>query len=250
MTHIITIANQKGGVGKTTTAAHVAHGLALMGKEVLLIDLDPQGQCAAALGLQQESGVFQLLVAQLPARQVIRRSGREGLWFLPGDKQTSTAQIVLNAQQAPISFLRDALRPLQKNGLAYIICDVAPSIGGLQEQALYASDLVLVPCATDFLAAQGAGQVMQTLGQLHHKADWDGRLLGVLPTFYDSVTKETQATLRDLQARFEGAVLDPIHRATALRECAAEGKTIFEIDGDSRPAKQYAAVVHKILEVS
>src|SRR4030042_657647 len=99
MTTTITIANQKGGVGKTTTAVNLAHGLVLKGKRVLLVDLDPQGQCATILGLRPEPGAFNLLVAEQPLDQVIRSTDREGLYILLGDRKTATAQTVLNVQR-------------------------------------------------------------------------------------------------------------------------------------------------------
>ncbi len=248
-TKIIAIANQKGGVGKTTTATSLAHGLALAEKSILLIDLDPQGQCATALGIRQEPGAFNLLVAGLEPKQVTRYA-REQLWLIPGNKETSTAQIVLNAQRKPISHIRSVLAPLTRNGLDYIIFDTAPSVGGLQEMALWASDLVVVPSATDFLASQGVGKIVKTLQVLTNEQKWRGRLLGILPTFFDDVTRESQDTLADLTKAFTHFVLPPVHRATVLRECAARGQTIFEIKGQHRAATEYSALFHKVLELT
>ena len=249
MTTKIAIANQKGGVGKTTTAVSLSHGLSLAGKTVLLIDFDPQGQCATALGVRQESGTFNLLVAGLAPKQVIRYA-REHFWLIPGNKETSTAQIVLNAQRRPISYIAQTLSPLTRNGLDYIVFDTAPSVGGLQEMALWASDLVVAPSATDFLSAQGVSKIIKTLQVLTAEQKWRGRLLGILPTFYDDVTRESQETLADLKKTFGEYILAPIHRATVLRECAARGQTIFEIDSKHRAAEEYSALIHKILQVT
>ncbi len=251
MNTVIAIANQKGGVGKTTTAVTLAHGLALKGKSVLLVDLDPQGQCATALGVEQAPGVFHLLIANQDPNLVVRPTGRERLQLLPGDKQTSVAQIVLTAQQQPVSLIAERLRPLAKSANSrYIIFDTAPSVGGLQEQALWAASLVLIPCAVDFLSAEGVGKIVETMDVLRQRAGWSGSLLGVLPTFYDEVTRESLATLDDLRKAFGEAVLPPVHRATILRECAAEGKTVFEVDGQSRAALEYSSLVHRVLEVT
>src|SRR5512142_2753399 len=114
-TKVICIANQKGGVGKTTTAVSLAHGLARKGKQILLIDLDPQGQSATALGRSPSMGVFYLLTMGLTApetafvKSLIQPSAREGLWLLPGDQQTMAAQTVLNAQDKPIACIRDSI---------------------------------------------------------------------------------------------------------------------------------------------
>ena len=150
-TKVICIANQKGGVGKTTTAVSLAHGLSQRGRRVLLIDLDPQGQSATALGRNPEPGAFYLLTMGCTPQETtfvqswVRFSGREGLYLLPGDQQTMAAQTVLNAQDKPISAIRQSIQRFFKDGLHYIIFDTAPSVGGIQERAVWASDLVIVP---------------------------------------------------------------------------------------------------------
>lgn len=249
MTRTITVANQKGGVGKTTSAVNLAHGLVLQGKRVLLVDLDPQGQCATILGLKSEPGAFNLLVAEAPFTQVMRLTDRKDLMVILGDRKTSTAQTVLNVQRSPITFTHSKLvLPAQKDNIDFIVIDTSPSVGELQEQALWAADGVLIPCAVDYLATDGVYNIAQSLKRLHEEFKWQGRILGVLPTFYDTVTRESKATLQDLQKRFGGSLLSPVHRATILRECAVEGKTIFEMAPESRAAKQYASLVEHVLK--
>jgi chromosome partitioning protein len=244
---IITVANQKGGVGKTTTAVHLAHGLVLKGHKVLLVDLDPQGQCATILGLKQEPGAFNLLVSELPYNEVIRLTDRPNLYVILGDRKTGTAQTVLSVQRSPIAYTNNKLRvPAQLDGIRYIILDTSPSVGELQEQALYAADAVLIPCTVDYMASDGVYNIEQTLKRLRTEFDWKGGTIGILPTFYDDVTRESKATLQDLKKQFGELVLNPIHRATILRECAVEGKTIFELDPRSRAARQYQNLVDTI----
>ncbi len=253
-TTIICIANQKGSVGKTTTAVSLAHGLTLNGKKVLLIDLDPQGQCATALGRSPEPGAFYLLTMGVTPQETtfvqswVRFSGREGLYLLPGDQQTMAAQTVLGAQHQPISAIRYAISRFFREGLHYIIFDTAPSVGGIQERAVWASDLVLVPTATKFLSADGLAKVLHMMSVLQVKKNWRGNLLGILPTFYDEQTRESKATVDDLHERFNRGVLEPIHRSTLLRECAAQGQTIFEIDPLCRAAKQYQALTQFVMK--
>jgi len=248
MTATITVANQKGGVGKTTTAVNLAHGLVRAGKRVLLVDLDPQGQCATILGLKQEPGAFNLLVADVPADQVIRATDRPEMFVVLGDRKTATAQTVLEVQRTPLSYTQTKLAPAsQSDRYDYVVIDTSPSVGELQEQALWAADGVLIPCAVDYLASDGVFNIAETLKRLHDEHNWGGEILGVLPTFYDDVTRESRATLQDLRKRFGKVLLGPIHRATILRECAVEGKTIFELAPESRAARQYDDLTQFVL---
>ena len=253
-TKIICIANQKGGVGKTTTAVSLAHGLSQKGRRVLLIDLDPQGQSATALGRSPEPGAFYMLTMGNTPHETtfvqswVRFSGREGLYLLPGDQQTMAGQTVLNAQDKPISSIRQSIQRFFKESLHYIIFDTAPSVGGIQERAVWASDLVIVPTATEFLSADGVSKVLLMMSILQEKKNWRGNLLGILPTFYDEQTRESKATMDALRERFDASVLTPIHRATLLRECAAQGQTIFEIDPLCRAAKEYQALTQLVMK--
>ena len=249
MTTLITVANQKGGVGKTTTAVNLAHGLVLEGKRVLLIDLDPQGQCATILGLNPESGTFNLLISDIKLSETIRLTDRENLLVILGDRKTATAQTVLSVQRNPISYTHNKILPAVENeGIDFIIIDTSPSVGELQEQALWASDGVLIPCAVDYLASDGVFNIALTLKRIHDEFNWQGKIIGILPTFYDEVTRESKATLEDLEKRFGNLLLPSIHRATILRECAVEGKTIFELAPNSRASKQYQNLVHTIID--
>jgi len=253
-TKVICIANQKGGVGKTTTAVSLAHCLSQKGRRVLLIDLDPQGQSATALGHNPEPGAFYLLTMGSTPQETtfvqswVRFSGREGLYLLPGNQQTMAAQTVLNAQDKPISAIRQSIQRFFKDGLHYIIFDTAPSVGGIQERAVWASDLVIVPTATEFLSADGVSKVLLMMSVLQEKKNWRGNLLGILPTFFDEQTRESKATMENLKERFDASVLPPIHRSTLLRECAAEGKTILEFDPVCRAAKEYQTLTQHVLK--
>lgn len=240
---VITISNQKGGVGKTTTAVSLAHYLARKGNKVLLIDLDPQGQCATNLGLKQEQGAFYLLViAQVSPRDVNfirdvqRESGRENLSIIPGDQMTGSAQTTI--MEKPISHIRETLRAFQ-NSVDYVIFDTSPSLGGLQERAIWAADSVVIPCATEFASLESAANTIKTMQGLRTEKGWKGGLLGILPTFFDDKTRESRNSMKDLHDQFGDKVMPPIHAATVLRECWSTGQTIFEYAPDSRAAQEY-----------
>lgn len=261
---ILTISNQKGGVGKTTTAVSLAAGLARQGKEVLLIDLDPQGNAARALGMEPEQGTFVLLTMGVDAfgtqyvKQFVRNTGRDRLWLIAGNSQTSAAQITINALDKPVSHIRDCLRRFMNNGLDYIICDTSPSLGGLHERALWAADLVIVPTAADYLSTDGVHQMLDNLARIEREKGWKGALLGVLPTFVEDNIREYRSGLKDLRAlmakksgrpqdQLGDLLLPPIHKAATLRECPSMGVTIFEKDPESRSAQEYEQLVKLVL---
>ncbi len=251
---VITISNQKGGVGKTTTSVNLAHCLALHGAQVLIIDLDPQGQSATKLGMDGEMGAFYFLTtAQCSPTEVvfvkqwIRDTGRDGLKLIPGNSMTNSAQMILGAQERTISYIRDLLKLFMKEGFDYIVFDTSPSVGGLQERAIWASDLVIVPTATEYASLDALAKTIETMRALHETKSWRGGMLGILPTFLDG-TRESKNSMEDLQSEFGDKVLQPIHKATVLRECWSEGKTIFEHAPESRSAQEYAALAKTVLK--
>jgi chromosome partitioning protein len=254
MGKIIAISNLKGGVAKTTTAINLGHGLALRGKQVLMIDLDPQAHISAALGLQPEAGVFYLLTMGLKAHEnefvkgYVRSTGRERLWLIPGDASTNHAQLVLDGKKAPFDAIREALGRFRgEYRFDYIILDTAPSVGGILERALWAADLVIVPTTCEYLSTDSVKQMKEMLEKMGREDGWRGRLMGVLPTMLHDQIKEHKAALEDLRKGFGDQVLGAIHRAAVLAECPGENRTIFEKDAGCRAAKEYAALVKAVL---
>ena len=251
---IIVIANQKGGVGKTTTAVNIAHGLAERGKEVLIVDFDPQGHAATALGLKSEPGAFYLLTMGTGAqetvflKQFIRNSGRDHLWIIAGDRETSAAQIMINAKDQPISWVRSSLERFSHSNLDYVVVDTSPSVGGIQERALWAADLVIVPTGPEYLSTDSVRKTIEMMETLKQQKAWKGHLLGILPTMLQDQLREHRASLEDLQKKYADLILPAIHRAAVVAECPGEAKTIFEKDPTSRAALEYNEIVKLVLK--
>lgn len=237
------MANQKGGVGKTTTAVSVAHGLALRGFEVLLVDLDPQGQCASVLGLERGPGVFDLLVGGRAVRDVVVGTGRERLWLLPGNKRTTTAEVLMAIERRGVESLGEALvGGLNLSRTGYVVVDTAPSAGALlQGGALFMADVVVVPVAVNFLGLQGVAGVLETLRAV--RSGMGMPEVRIVPTFFEERRLECDAALGQLRQRFGDGVTGVVHRATVLEGGPARGKTIFEYGGGTRAAREYGELV-------
>ncbi len=219
---ILTIANQKGGVGKTTTAVTIAHGLAIAGLRTLLVDLDPQGHVAFSLGLPKEPGFYRLIVDEEPPDKVIVPA-RENLEIIPGDKRTEKAKRTIVVSNFPTEAITCALKDVEQD---VVILDLAPSLDVLHVSALMASDWVLIPTRLDAMAVDGVNEVLRSMGEVVER----GRRLGysILPTFFDRTTHETVVQFQTLVETFKERVWPPIPQDTRAREAPAYGKTLWE----------------------
>lgn len=249
---IYTIACGKGGVAKTTTAISLASGFAAKEKPALLIDGDPQGQVSRGLGLQMEPSMWSWIVAGRPFTETIKPSGRNGLSLIPGDWQTAEAQTLLALRQAPLNYFTLALRPLHKSNLRGIFFDTSPSLGGLQERALFAADFVIIPTACTFLGVDAVASTYATI-ESNYNQGWKGEILGFLPTFYDAREKDSKESLEELRAIYgEGgwghAIFEPIRARTVLKGCSANGQTIWEYAHDSDSWHDYGNLLNRVLE--
>ncbi len=251
MTRIITITNQKGGVGKTTTAIHLAHGLALAGKRVLLVDLDAQAQAGIAMHIPPADGAFFLLTMGLDrgATEYIRAQMKEvrpGWRLLPASKRLAGVEPALPSPA--VSWLAETLKRFERD-FDYIVLDTAPTVNRLQVLAMWAADWVIVPAAPEPLSANSIQKVVQTLTGLKKQHHWQGGLFGTLPTMYRERVREHAETLADYRHRFgEALVLPPIHLAARLAESPAYGQTVFERSPTDRAAREYSALVQAVLK--
>lgn len=228
----LTFLNQKGGVWKTTTAVTVAHGLALQGRDVLLVDLDAQGNVADALGMSalkksgEADGLYELLIRER-GLQAVRPSGRPRLDVILGHKKTLQAKQILAGMDFREYLLRNALAEIASE---YDVCllDVAPGVDVLQIGALVAADFFVIPVALSHLAVVGAMDALGTVVSLQKVGAFRGKFLGVLPTHWERQTNESDLQLRAMAQQFKRLVWPAIPMDPRAKEAPRLGKTLWE----------------------
>lgn len=229
MTTTIIFSNQKGGVGKTTSAVTIAHGLAIRGYRTLIVDLDPQGHVSLALGLEKRPGLYKCIVDEANLSECITQA-RLNLWILPGDKTTERVKRYVTSmdyrEQVLSNLLLDAVR------FDFVVLDMAPSLDVLHVAGLVASDFMIIPTKLDPMAVDGVNEALKSYAEIVRRGGniQDYR---ILPTFFDRVTKETAIQLRDLTANFGERVWPPIPVDTRAREAPASGSTLWEFSPQS-----------------
>ena len=257
MTQVITISNHKGGVGKTTSAAHLGHALSLLGKNVLLVDFDPQANLTTFFNIPRSDAASYLLTLGLGAGetgliQSLVAPVRERLNLLPASSGLSGAQAQMNAAGKGINWVRQALERFFRHDLHYIVIDTNPSASGIQERAVWAADLLIVPSQAESLSVSGVGSMMQMAKTLRENFAWRGRVLGVLPTMVRGdgtafMPREHRASLEEMRGSLGASLLLPVvpDRAS-VKECAAKGQTLFEFEAGSPVALAYQQVAKLI----
>ena len=243
MPRTIAIANQKGGVAKTTTAITLAHGLARRGYTVCLVDLDAQGNASVALGRQPTPGLSRLLRSQATLAEVLVEA-RPNLWLLPGDTTTAELKNELAGRAFRERILARALAGLTTD---YVILDTGPSRDLLHTMAAMASDEMIIPAALDHLALVGVAQQLDSLSEVRDNGH-PLEVTAILPTFYDSVTRESATNLQHLAQTYGDLVLPAVPRTTRLREAPAYGQTLWEYLPDGAPAWiSYSYLLRRVL---
>jgi chromosome partitioning protein len=233
---IFAVLNQKGGVGKTTTAVTIASALARLDYATLLVDLDSQGNVADSLGLETGDDLRRLLSPdlRLPLAQVVTPSGRPNLDVIRADKTTAVLKQILAGVDLREYVLADALA---RNDYDAIVFDCAPSVDLFHIAALVAADYIVIPTRLDKLAVNGVRDALQTLASLRRISRC--QLAGIVPTFYERTTAESHLQLTHLAQTFGQRVLPPIPQDTRCREAARVGKTLWEYDPATRSLSGY-----------
>lgn len=251
MAHIISIVNQKGGVGKTTTAINLASYLSALGKFVLLVDIDPQANATSGLGIDHknlEASIYDSLLGFKNIREIIVPTRLEGFKLAPATLNLAGANIELVNESHREFKLYDVLLEV-RNDYDYILIDNPPSLGLLTINGLVAADKLLIPVQSEYYALEGLGQLLNTINLIKENLRGEIDILGAILTMYDSRNKLSKDVLQELYRYFPNKIFrSVIPRNVSLAEAPSHGLSILEYDSKSRGAKAYERLAREILE--
>ena len=250
MGRIIAIANQKGGVGKTTTAINLSASLALSEQRTLLIDCDPQGNTTAGIGFPKDPArrtLYNALILGEPLEKIILKTQIEGLDLLPADKNLVGAEVELVSAETREYQLKKLLEQI-KDAYTYIILDCPPALGLLTLNALTAADSVLVPIQCEYLALEGVSELLDTLMRIRRTLNPNLAVEGIVLTMYDERTTLSKQVASDLRSFFGAQVFESvIPRNVRLAEAPSHGKPIHFYDIHSRGAEAYINLAKEVI---
>ncbi len=245
---VITLVNQKGGVGKTTTAVSLAAALGRRAQRVLLVDLDPQANATGALGLsaREACSTYDALLEEVPARDCVLHLEDERIDLLPSSKDLAGAEVNLVPLMARERRLAAALLPLRP---AYdlVLVDCPPSLGLLTINALAAADQVLIPVQCEYMALEGLSRLLETLELVRRNLNPGLSILGLVMTMFDSRTRLSQQVVDEVRRHFHQAFETVIPRSVRLGEAPSYGQSIFRYHEGGRAAEAYRQLAEEVL---
>jgi chromosome partitioning protein len=251
MSRKICVANQKGGVGKTTTAVNLAASLAKVGKSVLIIDLDPQGNASSGLGIKRhdfnEQNIYHVMIGQLSIEQASTKTSVDNLDLIVANNDLIGAEIELVDAERREYRLKDALA-LVADKYEFVIIDCPPSLGLLTVNALTSADTFLVPLQCEYYALEGLSQLLNTAGLIKKRLNPDLRIEGIVLTMFDARNNLSHQVVTEIQTHFGDKVFSSIiPRNVRLSEAPSHGKSILDYDDKSLGARRYRELADELL---
>ncbi len=247
---ILCFANQKGGVGKTTSAVNVAACLARAGKKVLLVDADPQGNATSGIGVSKrelESTVYDVLIGEKTVEETVVETSAKNLFLLPSGIDLVGAELELADEPRREYRLKDALEQVREQ-YDYIIIDCPPALGLVTINTLVAADGVIIPLLCEYYSLEGLTQLNATIGQIRKRYNAHLELLGVLLNMYDGRLNLTVSVLEEIKKFFPGKVFrTPIPRSVRMSEAPSHGLSIVDYEPHGKGAAAYAAVTRELM---
>lgn len=250
MSKIVAFVNQKGGVGKTTSTINVARCLADLGKKVLLVDLDPQGNASSGLGIDPrglEKNLYHAMIGTASPREIVLSTNTQNLHIIPAAQDLAGAEIEMVHIDAREFRLYSVLRQL-RSFYDYILIDSPPSLGLLTVNGLVASDEVVIPVQTEYYALEGLSQLLGTVELVRERLQPNLKIMGALLTLFDRRNRLAQQVVNEVRAHFPGPVFETvIPRSVRLAEAPSYGKSILDFDSLSKGARAYKSVAREIV---